>query len=139
MSNWITQADYGYKITDDRLNQIIESETDYLDQAETTAVQVVRDHLYQKYDVDTIFGTSGGNRAPQVLRWCVNLALYYLHERIPDRLVPERVTLNYERTLEELLDISDGKRAAELPHNEDADEHPTTKFRWGSGTAREHR
>lgn len=139
MSNWITQADYKPNITDNRLMQIIEDDTDLLDTVEATAVQVVRDHLYAKYDVDNIFSTSGSDRHAQVLRWCVNLAIYYLYERVPDAMVPERVSDNYVRTLEALLDISDGKRSVELPHNQDSDDYPTTKFRWGSETPREHR
>lgn len=138
MSNWITIEDYKSKITDNRIQMIIDQDTDILDDAETTAIAVVRDFLYSRYDVTTIFGTSGTSRPAQVVRWCTNIALYYIYERVPDKLVPDRVTKNYDDTMGLLLEISDGKKAIDLPHLADEEENPITKFRWGSNTAREH-
>lgn len=135
--SWITSTDYLQKITSDRLQQIIEAETDRLDEAEATAIAVVKDALHQWYDTDDIFGTSGSNRPAQVVRWCVNLALFYLYERVPDKLVPERVVSNYQQTIETLQDIEDGKKAVDLPKKTDDDGENVNKFRWGSQTARE--
>lgn len=137
MSNWITSADYLANITNDRLQMIIEGESGRLDEAELTAIAVVKDALFQWYDTDTIFATTGSNRPRQVVRWCVNLALFYLYERVPDKLVPERVVQNYERTLATLQDIEDGKKAVDLPKETDDDGENVNKFRWGSQTARE--
>lgn len=136
MSNWITSADYLQKITNDRLQQIIEGNTDRLDEAETTAVAVVKDALFQWYDTDSIFATTGSDRPAQVVRWCVNLALFYLYERVPDKLVPERVVQNYEQTLATLQDIEDGKKSVDLQKKTDDDGENVNKFRWGSQTAR---
>lgn len=136
MSNWITSADYLQKITNDRLQQIIEGNTDRLDEAETTAVAVVKDALFQWYDTDAIFATTGSDRPAQVVRWCVNLALFYLYERVPDKLVPERVVQNYEQTLATLQDIEDGKKSVDLQKKTDDDGENVNKFRWGSQTAR---
>lgn len=138
MSNWISSADYLQNITNDRLLMVVEGQTDRLDEAELTAIAVVRDSLHQWYDVDTIFATSGANRPKQVVRWCVNLALYYLYERVPDKLVPERVQKNYDDTLATLEDIEDGKKSVDLPKLTDDDGENVNKFRWGSQTAREH-
>lgn len=137
MSNWITSADYLANITNDRLQMIIEGESGRLDEAELTAIAVVKDALFQWYDTDTIFATTGSNRPRQVVRWCVNLALFYLYERVPDKLVPERVVQNYEQTLAALQDIEDGKKAVDLPKRTDDDGENVNKFRWGSQTARE--
>jgi len=138
MSNWISSADYLAKVTNTHLQQIIEGNTDRLDEAETTAIAVVKDALFQRYDTDEIFSTSGASRPAQVVRWCVNLALYYLYERIPDKLIPERVVQNYEHTLAVIQDIEDGKKSVDLPNKTDDDEEIITKFKWGSNTAREH-
>jgi len=138
MSTWITSADYLAKVTNDRLQQIIEADTDRLDEAETTAVAIVKDALYATYDTEEIFATSGDDRPAQVVRWCVNLALYFIYERVPDKLVPERVLQNYQDTLDTLRDIEDGKKSVDLPRLTDDEGEIVTKFRWGSETAHRH-
>lgn len=135
---FIEEADYKLKIREARLMQVIEEDPDLLDTAEETAIQVVRDALHSRYDVAAIFATTGSGRPKQVVRWVMCLALYYLYERIPDKLVPERVVKNYDDTLATLNDISDGKLSTELPRLVGADGANPTKFRWGSMTARTH-
>lgn len=138
MSNWIASADYKPMVRDNHLSQIIDTDTVLLDSVELTAIQVVKDALHQWYDTEAIFGTAGANRPTQVLRWCVILAVAYLYERVPDKLVPERVTRNYDQTIEMLRDISDGKVSLALPLKVRSEGEPVTKFRWGSQTARGH-
>lgn len=138
MSAFISVTDYKPFVRDNHLQMIIDADSVALDNAELTAIQVVKDALYQWYDTGAIFGASGNNRAPQVVRWCVCLSLYYLYERIPDKLVPDRVVKNYDDTLTMLRDISDRKVSLDLPVRENEDNEPETKFRWGSNTAREH-
>jgi hypothetical protein len=138
MSNWITQPDYKPMVRDNHLSQIIDTDSVLLDSVELTAIQVVKDALHQWYDTDAVFGTSGSNRPAQVLRWCIVLAVYYLYERVPDKLVPERVTRNYTDTIEMLRDISDGKVSLDLPLRQAAEGGNVVKFRWGSQPARGH-
>jgi phage gp36-like protein len=138
MSNWISTTDYKSKITDNRIQMIIDQDEELLDNAEITAIAVVRDFLYSRYEVDEIFATSGTDRPAQVVRWCTNLAMYYIYERVPDKLTPERITKNYDETMAILLEISDGKKAVDLPHKTDDNDIPVTKFRWGGQAAREH-
>jgi phage gp36-like protein len=138
MSNWIVTTDYKPYVRDAHLSMIIDNDAVALDSAELTAIQVVKDALHQWYDVDAIFGTSGSSRPPQVLRWCITLVLYYLYERVPDKLTPERVIKNYDEAIELLGDISDGKLSVDLPRKIASDGSLKTKFRWGSVQPREH-
>lgn len=136
--NWITAADYKAMVRDNHLAQLIDTDEVIIDTVEATAVQNVRDALHQWYDVDAIFATEEAERPAQVVRWCVILAVYYLYERIPDKLVPERIVKNYDRCLEMLNDISDGKLSVELPLKETEDGENITKFRWGGIAPRSH-
>jgi len=138
MSNWITTDDYKPYVRDNHLQMMIDTDDVALDSAELTAVQTVKDALFQWYDTDAIFGSSGTARPAQVLRWCLVLSIYYLYERIPDKLMPSRVEKNYDQVLELLRDISDKKVSVDLPVRTDEEEEVITKFRWGSQTAREH-
>lgn len=131
MSNFITKEDYYAQIRETKLDQILQGNDALLDLAEGTAVQNVRDALVARYDVDVIFATTGADRPANVVRWCTTLALYYLWERVPDRLLPKRVGHNYEITIGALQEISDGKSSVELPPLIKDDGTPKTKFRWG--------
>lgn len=136
MSNWITKSDYVHTIQDKRLNMMLEDTDTILDVPEQTAIQVVRDALHSRFDVDAIFATTGDDRPKQVLKWCIDIAIYFVYERVPDKLVPERIKENYARTLDTLLDIADGKKSIELPRLEDTEGNPKSKFRWGSKESR---
>lgn len=119
-----------------RREQASDADPLILEAIEGAAIQIVRDALYQKYDVDTIFSLSGVNRPSQVLRWVVILAVYQLYERLPDMQMPDRIKDAHGEVLEVLRDIEDGKKSLELPVKNA--EIPPTKFRWGSDTPRSH-
>jgi Protein of unknown function (DUF1320) len=139
MSAFIEQADYLPYIKDTRLLQMLEQNTTILDDAEETAQAVVNDALYSRYNVQRIFLYTGADRPKQVVRWCVMLVLYYLHQRLPDRLMPERLGKDYDDTLQVLSEIEDGKKATNLPLLPPPDGHAQiSKFKWGSNAPRPH-
>lgn len=138
MSNFINKSDYYHRIQQARLEAIIQREDNLIEEAEETAIQVVRDALHNYYKVDEIFASSGADRPRNVLRWTTSLVLYYLYERIPDKLVPDRVIKNYNDTLKILHEIADGKRSVELPRLEGDEGEIISKFRWGSEIRRDH-
>jgi phage gp36-like protein len=136
---YITEEDYKTHIRDKRLEQLIDDDPTLLDEAEGTALAVVSDALYSRYDVDAIFALEGEERHKQVVRWVLVLALYYLHERLPDRLIPERIVKNHDDTLKVLTDIEDGKKSTLLPLLAAPEGYgQTSKFRWGSKRAKSH-
>jgi hypothetical protein len=49
----------------------------------------------------------------------------------------ERVQNNYDRTIERLVDIEDGKANTTLPVKE-VEGEPISKFRWGGNARRSH-
>jgi len=119
MSGFISKDDYKYQIRTERLDQILEAtdedEDALLEEAEDEAIAVIRDYLISKYDVDLIFSSSGDSRPKNVLRWAKTLVIYYIYERIPDEMVPERVVKNYDDTLETLENIARGDMNVDLP------------------------
>jgi hypothetical protein len=138
MSTVIAKADYKPYLSDKNLNMIIETEDPLLDEVELTAEQVVRDALHPYYDVDNVFENISDHR--QVKRWIIIICIYFIYERIPDALVPERVVKNYDDTLLTLDKISDGKISVNLPKIILADgETTSTKFKWGSAPQKSHR
>lgn len=133
---YITAADIKARLQDKHLQQIVD-DMDIVNNAETTAIAVITDALYPKYDTDAIFDKSGEDRDPSIVRWVTTLVLYYLHERIPDKLVPDRIVKNYDDTLYYLLEVADGKKSVKLPTiDKDNDGLIDTKFKYGSMNSR---
>lgn len=130
---YITTTDIKARLQDKHLQQIVEQDMDIVTNAETTAIAVITDALYPYYDAEAIFAKRGADRDATIVRWVTTLILYYIHERIPDKLVPERVVKNYDDTMHYLLDVADGKKSVKLPTiDKDGDGLPDTKFRHGS-------
>jgi hypothetical protein len=131
--------DYKVYIQEKRMNLIIEDQEAILEEAELTAQQVIDDHLYPYYDTTTIFAALNTYRS--VKRWVMVIAIYFVYERIPDALVPDRVVKNYDDVMRTLININDGKGSVNLPRltsSEGGTEKPETKFRWGSEAKRVH-
>lgn len=138
MSTYVSADDYLPRIQDAKLQQIIASDDTLLDEVEQTAIVIIKDALHTRYDVEAIFALTGNSRHRQVVRWVISLALYFLHERIPDRATPPRVIKNYDDTLAYLLEIEDGKKSVDLPRLVNSEDMALTKFRYGSEPRQEH-
>ena len=130
--NFITPEDLSVTIRDRKLQMILDQDNSILDDAEKLAIATVQSSLAPKYDLDIIFNTTGDDRSLVLVRYIINLMTYYIYERIPDKLVPERVIKNYNDTTKSLLAIEDGKKNMILPHKTKTDGSLQTKFRWGS-------
>lgn len=133
---FITADDYKAAIKETNLTRMLDNDTAAREDAEATAIATIRDSLFSRYDTDVIFGSEGDDRPKQVVRWVIVLSLYYLYERLPQTMMPDRIKNNYEQLLGWLVDIEDGKKALDLPRRTQADadgtQVPITKFRHGS-------
>lgn len=136
MSLFITSDDYKTYIRDINLSRLIESDTTILDQTEQTAIATVKNSLRPYYDVDVVFAQTGSARSPIVVRYCIVIALYYLYERLPATIMPDRVRDNYKETQAWLTEIEKGEKPIDLPlRPHDPDKPDFTKFRYGSAAA----
>jgi len=136
--SFVTKTDYKKFVRTNQLDMILEQDDSILDDAESTAIAMIQDALYSRFDIDTIFNATGDDRAAQVVRWVCVLVLYFVYERIPDALVPERVVKNYNDVMNLLHDVADGKKSLNLPRLVDSEGEIKSKFRWGSETRRTH-
>lgn len=139
---FITQADYKPKIKERHILQIIEDDEDILTDAEATAMAIVENKLFQRYDMDQALAQEGDSRNRVLLRWVICLVLYDIYERIDDDLIPERIVKNYDDCMNELDEIQKGNMAVKLPPlelDEDGDGviDTTARLRIGSDTPRD--
>jgi phage gp36-like protein len=136
---FLTLNDLHVNIRAERLNQIVDEDAAILDDAEASALAMVKDALSSRYDVATIFDQT--DRPAQVIRWVRNIMLYDIAGRLPEKVVSERIVKNYDDTLQVLTDIEEGRKSTSLPLLNGNTEGGTSKksvFRWGSNKARKH-
>lgn len=140
MIAFLTKEDYKYMMRTYRLDQILESEDEdedaILDSAEDEALGIMTKFLGDKYDMTLELGKTGAARHKVLLRWAKVLVIYYIYERVPDEMVPERVVKNYNEVMEMLEKIEDGEAGIPglTPKTEEVDgeSQPITRRRWGS-------
>jgi phage gp36-like protein len=139
---FITVNDYKSQIRDQRLNQMIDGDPSVLTLVESEAVATVRNKLYQWYDVANIFNKTGSDRDALVLLWCKRIALYILHGRLPNAMIPQHIQDDYKDTTDWLAEISKGTVAVDLPaKTEDANgdgaaDRKKAVFRFGGSKPR---
>jgi len=142
LTDFITKADYQYQIKTYKLDQITEATDTLLDAAEDEAIGVILEMLAGSFDMNLEFGKTGNNRNKALLRWVKCLVMYYIYERIPDAMVPERIIKNYDEAMAAMNELSDGKKNSTLTRLTeqavDGTTEPVTKTRWGSQPARTH-
>lgn len=136
---FLTTDDFLMKMSEDIRNQITDTNNAILDDAEIHATAIIQDAFYDKYDLDAEFAKTGDDRHRNLLRWMLNLTIYFIYERIPDEQVPERIVKNYDDTIAEIKAIEQGKRNTSLTKliRED-NQRKETNFRWGSNEKRTH-
>lgn len=135
MSDFLIKSDYYTGKRQQVIDQITDDDDTLLDQVEEDAINIVKTKLHH-YDTETLFAQTGNDRDRTVLRWCKNLALYFIYERTDDAFVPDSVVKNYDDTMEQLDRLSNGREYLDLPRNVDADSVATSKFRSGGSTPR---
>lgn len=136
---FINNDDYLLYIKEFLFNQLKDGLTPLQEEEiQDTAITIVKDALYSKYDIDTIFNTTGTGRPRQVVRWCVATALYFYYKRAEDAMMPDTVKDDYDEVLAILKDVSDGKKSLNLPVLQNENGLPKTKFRWGGDAPRTH-
>lgn len=139
MSAFINKADYRAMLKVGNLDAILENDDTLLEEAESTAVSQIKDYLFKQYDTEAIFAKTGTERHSYLVRCCCNIVIKILWERLALD-TPERVTNNYNDTLEYLERLADGKMTADLPAKiiDVENATPYTVSRWGSSTKRSH-
>ena len=135
---YITKDDYLQKIRENKLMQIIDNDETLLDEAENTAITIVKDRLFEKYDIKEIFNLEGEERHKQVVRYCINIALYIIYERVPDIMIPNRIINNYNDTMVYLDDVSKSIVVMDLPRKTINQTTVKSKIRITSRSPRSH-
>lgn len=94
MSTFLTTADYASLIHPDVLARVQGDAS--LDDCENMAVEFMRGYLSSRYQVASIFAATGADRNPILVKYGIDITLYYLYSRISPNAVPEHRKVNYD-------------------------------------------
>lgn len=133
--------DYKAQVKNEILLAVVRQDQSAIDTAETYAVSEMNGYVAARYDAAAIFAATGNNRYPILVMYGIDITLYHLFSSIPKMKVPVDVEARYNRAIDWLRDLADGKISIpELPLKTD----PTTgedllqNMRWGSNEKYEH-
>ena len=138
-TTFLTRDDYPAKIALDILDQITGSDDTIIDDAEADAASCISDRIEHKYKVSDALAVTGDGRSRTLVRWMLNIAVYYLYGRVPDLDIPERVVKDYDDTIADLDRIAAGKLPAPFERVVDTTTGAVpTRIRMGSNPPRSH-
>lgn len=120
MSYFLKETDYNVQIRNQILNILTNDTDDTLHLAELAAQEEIESHLRTRYDVAQIFDVeqSDTDRSKLIVLYMIDITLYHLHSNITPDNVPEIRYLRYQRAMEWLKKVADGKISPKLPEYE---------------------
>jgi len=85
---FIGSSDYNRAIKSEELNRLIEGDQTLLDIAITDMVSLMSSYLNSRYDTTAIFAATGVDRNPILVKYAVDILLYFLYSRVQPDEVP---------------------------------------------------
>lgn len=83
--------------------------------AEDASQEEMASYLRIRYDVDNIFNTIGNERNALIVMRLVDMAIYHMYAKIPQRQTPQDVTDRYLDAIKWLEGIAKGMYKTNLP------------------------
>ena len=102
-------------IQEDNLDQILDGDDDKLTVPITDAIAFVKGHIDHRFNTATIFGATGSSRHSVIKVATIHVCLYYLHNLINPRNIPELRVKNYDDSVKTLTMIRKGELCQDLP------------------------
>ncbi len=102
------------------------------------AVSEMKSYLASRYDVDTIFATTGNDRDPLILEDTKVIAVWNLIRLSNSELIYEQWRERYDRVINFLKQVSAGSITPTLPIATDEQGNPVIKSRFGSNPKFQH-
>ena len=133
------EGDYVGLIKEEVLQQVIQNDSNVLDWAEDTAQAQMESMINQRYDVANIFSQTGDHRDPLIIMYMMDIVLYHVHTRIPEREVTEKRQKRYDKALDFLKKVNEGLLTPAWPRVDLTMYKDDNQFRLGSNTKDNHR
>jgi phage gp36-like protein len=137
----LTQSDYKSQIRDRNLTLMIDGDVAVLAQVHAETCAIAKHYLSKRYQINKELSKMGSERNTLLLLLMKRIALYILHGRLPEKVVPEHIETDYKSALEMLKEIQEGSAQIDLDRVESAPGQPSalkSKFQWGGVPPKSH-
>jgi phage gp36-like protein len=116
MANFIQESDYEVQARDEmmRLLDKTGNRTAIL-QAERFAISQIRKYIGGRYDCDTIFSATAGDRDDYIVMITIDIAIYHLWAKKAPKAVPDHRKERYSDALDWLTGVGSGEIPTDLP------------------------
>ncbi len=131
---FLTDTDYNSHQATKNLNILTKDDTvSVRNFAELAAEEQMRSYLANRFDIAKIFDKVGTERNPLLVMYLVDMTVYHMFAKIPNRQTPEDVGLRFEEAINWLKDVANGKNTPTLPLKEKSETVPAD-MQYGSET-----
>ena len=123
--SFIVSTDSNGLIKAEVLSNITQGDTSVQAWAEIAAQAQIEALINQRYDVGVLFGKTGTDRDPLLLMYMIDMVLYHIHSRIPEREMAKKREDRYEIALQFFRKVNIGEitpawpRVDQAVYNED--------------------
>lgn len=141
---FITEDDIRVALKEKHELQIADGDSAIYASAEQAALSRMKSALDRaNYDVQYIFSRTGTQRDAYLVTLCVDITIYFVMKRLPQRQLPEQRIKAYDEAINYLERLADGKESLIQPKKTVTDElgntYSQSRIRSGSSKKRNHR
>ena len=130
---FIVKADLLTYIDEAVIDQLTDDNDSYVTEVIKDAETRIKERISARFDTTVELAKTGGNRNRSLLKCCINLAIYYLFERLYTDVIPEGRTQGMTAAEKWLDDAISGNIQSGLTEV-DAAATQGWSIRWGSET-----
>lgn len=115
---FLTKSDLRIGITESELNAIVGNDDTIIATICSVAIAEMRTYLYDNYNVDNIFNTTGSNRHQMLLNLGVDIAIYLIVARCQVGVDNGDKKARYDRAISILKQLQKSTLYSDLPRRE---------------------
>lgn len=112
---FITQEELKTVAYQYQLDEIVENDDTIIETAIDAAIEQIKSYLAGKYDIEKIFTETGTDRNTLIVELCKDIALWQIIRLANVDILFDRVKDRYDRAIDWLNKVADGKLMPSLP------------------------
>ena len=135
---FLSKSDFNTAMYAHVIDEISDSDDSALAQCIAVGIEQVKSYLKNRYDTDAIFSAEGDDRNALILEYCKVVAVWELLKLCSAETLYETWRERYDRVIEWLEGVRDGKNTPELPIRTDTEGNVGLVIKFGSNTKFHH-
>lgn len=130
---FIDKTDLTRYVDSSTIDQLTDNDDALVDEAILDAQDRVKEIIQARYDIDAEFAKLTTARNRSLLKHTINIAIYFLFQRLYTNVLPEGRIEAFEQAETWLKDVYSGRVMVDMAKNDEINEEGWP-LRWGSNT-----